>query len=118
MIYYVYSLPPCDDWDAFVPIKKYLRAAHEPDALEWLDRMRRIVQEAVYWEGNPHTECVSAIPDVDNWPIRIYSAKQPNNGTTFVVSPVPLFHLHCHEQTGTWVEIKLIEWCEPKEVFQ
>jgi len=55
--------------------------------------MREIVKAAEWFEGDPHTEAVGAVPSVDPWPIRFYCAKQSNNGTTFVVSPVPLLHL-------------------------
>ena len=108
MIYYVYSLPPCDDWDGFVSVKDYLATGGKR---KWVNKMREIAAEATFWEGNPHTEMVSAIPDVDNWPLLIYCAKQSNNGTTFVVSPTPLWHLHKNDEYHV-VEFKLVEYVE------
>ena len=124
MIYYVYSLTPCDYWGAFLPVKEYVAKSDDLgvgdcdyDAAAWLDKMRMIAAHATYWEGNPHTECVSALPSVDYEPIRIYSAKQSNNGTTFVVSPVPLWHLHqspiySEREMRDMVDVKIVELAE------
>jgi len=113
MIYYVYTVLPCDSWEEFLSVEEYLeRAQCKEEASKWLSKMRRIAAQAFYWEGNPHTECVSAMPcSVDNYPVRMYCAKQSNNGTTFVVSPVPIWHMH--KPTGKYestASLRIVEW--------
>jgi hypothetical protein len=99
MIYYVYTLAPLDDWRGFVSLKDFLANPEDAQAamddLAWLVKMRRVAACSASWEGNPNMEAVGAIPSAeDPWPLLLYCAKQPNNGTTFVVSPEPLWHLH------------------------
>jgi len=103
MIYYVYSLSPTDWWHGFLTPAEYLKQCDcgdeytglVEDARQWLAEMRQVVQAADFWEGDYGREHVSAVPndECDGTSVRLYIVKQSNNGTTFLVSPVPLYHL-------------------------
>lgn len=122
MIYYLYTLTPCDDWSPFLTVEAYLHQAENPmdrnGRRKWVNKMRQIAEHCVCWEGEPHTECVGALPGADFDPVRFYCAKQSNNGTTFVVSPVPIWHLV--KPTGEYdtpADLVLLEWVEKSKIY-
>lgn len=116
MKYYIYTLCPTDFWAGFCPVKQFVKdsvkeaswwdgesateakAKARFEAEAWVKKMRRILFEAqTYWEGDIVTERVAALPSGDPDPVLIYVVKQSNNGTTFVVSPVPILHLDAQD---------------------
>lgn len=99
---FVYVLPPIDWWEGWTPLRTLLLERRET----YLDEAGDSVVEQLVdltiraariftlngWEGDgwPDGWYVSALPTGEVGPDLLIAVKQRNNGTVYLLSPVPL----------------------------
>lgn len=100
---YVYSIDPIDYWPGWYQEADYLKSVQEYDEIpgaSFADEYHALKKRALAaadsagWEGDIREgPFVAGLPSTGGEVQVLIAWKQDNNGTTFIVSPVPLEHL-------------------------
>jgi hypothetical protein len=100
--FYLYVMSPIDwGWKLLLSVEEYKHRADEGQedqsgvdrTLAELDLVRECARNAGWWEGDGMAPRIFPVP-CDSHDFEIgFAWKQPNNGTTFIASPVELRHL-------------------------
>ena len=102
---YGYTIPPIDFFDGCIGLEDYIKSYDGCDTGEFgmyqkNERINDIITKLIigmssfeYWEGDIRGKIeVFSVPAEGMTEIG-FILKQDNNGTTFIISPVPLPHL-------------------------
>ncbi len=94
---YQYEMDPIDYFEGCVPLADYLKNTANPDINDIISELVVNMGKFKGWEGIIQDGIwVFAIPDDVETKVG-FVWKQDNNGTTFVISPIPLPHLRENE---------------------